>query len=144
MRKSPIHTPPAKTPATKTAVNKPTPAAVKPTTAASSQTGTTPAAIAKGALRRMAEQRLEPTPENYRKAYEAESGVPSPATTPSESEVAVSQDAALTSATSNAPQTTSEPAPPVSSASAPDDGERWSNLITRIVKGSERGGFKPG
>ena len=35
---------------------------------------TTPANLAKAALRRLAEQRLEPTPDNFRKAYEAESG----------------------------------------------------------------------
>ena len=52
----------------------------------------------------MAEQRLEPTPDNFRKAYESEAGI------------------------------TPEP-----DASA-DDGERWSKLITRILRGAERGG----
>jgi diguanylate cyclase len=35
---------------------------------------TTPAQLAKAALRRLAERQLEPTPENFRKAYEAELG----------------------------------------------------------------------
>lgn len=73
-----------------------------------------PAHLAKAALRRMAEQRLEPTPENFRKAYEAEAGI------------------------------TSEPEPvPAAGSSAPnqaDEGERWSALITRILRGAERGG----
>jgi diguanylate cyclase len=75
----------------------------------------TPAQLAKAALRRLAEQRLEPTPENYRKAYEAESGVSSAAT-----EVAAPTE------------------PPALSAA--EDGERWSQLISRIVRGAERGG----
>jgi len=85
-----------------------------PTTPSSSLT---PAQLAKAALKRLAEQRLEPTPENYRKAYEAESGVPS------------------------------QPDKPADKAAAPnealqdnDDGERWSSLITRMLRGAERGG----
>lgn len=144
MRKSPIHTPPAKTPATKTAVNKPTAAAGPSATGAPSAAATTPAAIAKGALRRMAEQRLEPTPENYRKAYEAESGVPSTPAAPAEPDKALGQDdaaaASASPSTQAAPATPAEPAPGAPATAAPDDGERWSNLIARIVKGSERGG----
>ncbi|MGH6647153.1 diguanylate cyclase domain-containing protein [Aquabacterium sp.] len=79
----------------------------------------TPAQLAKAALRHLAEQRLEPTPENFRKAYEAESGVSSsPASAPLEA-AATTGEAAL-------------------SPSA--DGERWSQLIGRIVRGAERGG----
>ena len=85
-----------------------------PTTPTSSLT---PAQLAKAALKRLAEQRLEPTPDNYRKAYEAESGVPS------------------------------QPDKPADKAAAPnealqdtDDGERWSSLITRMLRGAERGG----
>jgi len=37
--------------------------------------GQTPALLAKAALRRLAEQRLEPTPEHFRQAYEAEAGI---------------------------------------------------------------------
>jgi diguanylate cyclase len=74
----------------------------------------TPAQIAKLALRHLAEHRQEPTPENYRKAYDLESGAP-----PSPP----------------APQAAAET--PVSQA---DEGEKWSTLITRVVRGAERGG----
>ena len=128
MRKSPIHSPPVKTPASPQATAKPTPS-VKPVassaTAPSPLAPNTPAAIAKGALRRIAEQRLEPTPENYRKAYEAESGVPQQP--PSvDNPVTIPADLPADLAPTTAPE--------------PDDGERWSYLITRILKGSERGG----
>jgi diguanylate cyclase len=83
--------------------------------AAVSPTEHTPAQLAKAALRRLAEQRLEPTPDNYRKAYEGESGVPSHPAGP-----AVNQ-------------------PPPSLPQA-DDGARWSALITRMLRGAERGG----
>jgi diguanylate cyclase len=49
---------------------------------------TTPAQIAKAALRRLATQQLEPTPEHFAKAYAQEAGVqltPAPAAAPSES-----------------------------------------------------------
>ena len=77
----------------------------------------TPANLAKAALRRLAEQRLEPTPENYRKAYEAEAGVPS----------------------SEAPEHNGKAATPEAPSQA-EEGERWSKLITRILRGAERGG----
>ncbi|MGE5450840.1 MAG: diguanylate cyclase domain-containing protein [Acidobacteriota bacterium] len=125
MRKSPIHSPPVKAPASPQAAAKPVPGvkSVGPSAAASPLPATTPALIAKGALRRIAEQRLDPTPENYRKAYEAESGIPQPHPEPESPPV---DKAAATAATATAPE--------------PDDGERWSNLITRILKGAERGG----
>ena len=68
--------------------------------------------LAKAALRRLAEQKLEPTPDNFRKAYEAEAGVPT------------------------TPTPRAEPATP----DGVDDGERWATLIQRIVRGAERGG----
>lgn len=77
----------------------------------------TPANLAKAALRRLAEQRLEPTPDNFRKAYEAEAGAPPAAP-------AMPERAAA-----------SEPAP-----SQAEEGERWSKLIGRILRGAERGG----
>lgn len=127
MRKSQIHTPPVKTPANAQAAAK-TSNGVKPAVGtASTIAPNTPAAIAKGALRRIAEQRLEPTPENYRKAYEAESGVPCPPP-PAADKPAVAETAV---------EATAAPATP---SAEPDDGERWSGLITRILKGSERGG----
>lgn len=80
----------------------------------------TPAYLAKAALRRLAEQRLEPTPENYRKAYDAEAGVTSP-------EVAFADKA-------------QDKAAPLEAASQAEEGERWSKLIGRILRGAERGG----
>ena len=77
----------------------------------------TPANLAKAALRRLAEQRLEPTPDNFRKAYEVEAGV-SPAAPAVPDRVAAS-----------------EPVP-----SQAEEGERWSKLIGRILRGAERGG----
>lgn len=80
----------------------------------------TPANLAKAALRRLAEQRLEPTPENYRKAYEAESGVPS--------------------AEAGATDKPLDKATPADTTSQAEEGERWSKLIGRILRGAERGG----
>jgi len=77
----------------------------------------TPANLAKAALRRLAEQRLEPTPENYRKAYNAEAGVTSP----------------------EAAEAPPKPGAPSDNSQA-EEGERWSKLITRILRGAERGG----
>ena len=90
-----------------------------PSTSADKGTGSappaapTPAQLAKAALKHLAEQRLEPTPDNYRKAYEAEGGVVTPPEKP--------------------------PAAADANANA-DDGERWSTLISKILRGAERGG----
>jgi diguanylate cyclase len=73
---------------------------------------TTPAQLAKAALRRLAERQQEPTPENFRKAYEAELGAPA-------------ADAA-----------DAKPA----ARSDSDEGQRWSALIQKILKGADRGG----
>ena len=78
---------------------------------------TTPANLAKAALRRLAEQRLEPTPDNFRKAYEAESGI--------------------TSEADSAPPAVAAPNQAINQA---EEGERWSKLIGRILRGAERGG----
>ena len=81
----------------------------------------TPAMIAKGALRRLAQAQQEPTPANYGRAYADEAGLPPPA------EVA-SAPAALT----------------VSAVAAQPDarvqGEAWAALIERIARQIERGG----
>ncbi len=78
---------------------------------------TTPAQLAKAALKLLAEQKLEPTPENYRKAYEAELGA------------------------TGVQLTTAQPSSAAGDASsAADEGARWSQLITRILRGAERGG----
>lgn len=87
----------------------------------SSQSGSgatppTPALLAKAALRRLAEQRLEPTPENYQRAYEAESGQPS-----------------------SPPPTAPAPLDGPEGITPAEDGQRWSSLIDRIVRGAERG-----
>jgi diguanylate cyclase len=79
---------------------------------ASTTTPISPAQLAKAALRRLAEQRLEPTPDNFRKAYDAEAGVGS------------------------APPARAEPP----AGDAAEDGERWAALIQRIIRGAERGG----
>lgn len=70
----------------------------------------TPALLAKAALKRLAEQRKEPTPEHYRAAYEAEAGHVAPA----------------------------EPAR--AGWPDDEAGPKWATLIERIVKGAERGG----
>lgn len=80
----------------------------------------TPAQLAKAALRHLAEQRLEPTPENFRKAYEAESGITTGG--PAQSEPASAEAAESAKLSPSA------------------DGERWSQLIGRIARGAERGG----
>jgi diguanylate cyclase len=80
----------------------------------------TPAHLAKSALRRLATERLEPTPDNYQRAYAAECealGVPVPA--------------ASTPAPQAAKDAAKEPA-------KPDTGPQWSELIQRITRGLER------
>jgi diguanylate cyclase len=52
---------------------------IPPRGAASADTTPTPAQLAKAALKRLGEARLEPTPENYARAYQQESGGPVPA-----------------------------------------------------------------
>jgi diguanylate cyclase len=87
-----------------------------PPSAGSPAAPLTPAQLAKAALKRLAEQRLEPTPDNYRKAYEAESGQPASPDKPADKPALADPGAAA------------------------EDGERWSKLIERIVRGAERGG----
>lgn len=79
----------------------------------------TPALLAKAALKRLAEERKEPTPDHYRAAYEAEAGI-----------------APLPDA--HAAPSASDPTRP----GWPDDeaGPKWAVLIERIVRGAERGG----
>ena len=49
-----------------------------PRPAATDEVGVTPAQLAKGALRRLAQAQLEPTPEHYARAYAEEAGLPPP------------------------------------------------------------------
>ncbi|KPF44791.1 diguanylate cyclase [beta proteobacterium AAP121] len=75
------------------------------------------ATVAKGALRRLAQAHLEPTPENYARAYAEEAGLPPPA----------------------APANTA----PQAAASAPElraQGQAWAALLERVVRGLDRGG----
>jgi diguanylate cyclase len=55
-----------------------------PRGAASADASLTPAQLAKAALKRLVQARLEPTPENYARAYQQESGAALPAAVPAE------------------------------------------------------------
>lgn len=74
-----------------------------------------PTALAKGALRRLAQAQLEPTPENYARAYADESGQPQ----------------------GQAPAV----APPASTVpDAKVQGAAWASLVERLARNLERGG----
>jgi diguanylate cyclase len=80
-----------------------------------------PAQVAKAALRRLALERQEPTPENFARAYQAEGGVtgqppgvPGTATAAGQAGPAIGAEGA--------------------------DGAAWATLIERTVRGIERGG----
>lgn len=77
----------------------------------------TPAALAKGALRRLTQAQSEPTPENYARAYAEEAGQPPPS-------------AAAASAA------------PVAgiAAEAKAQGAAWAALVERLARNLERGG----
>jgi len=90
----------------------------------------TPAQLAKGALRRLAMDRLEPTPENYARAYRAERG------DPPESAAAPAAPPGPARAT---PAPVGAPAAPAQPSEAAD-GEAWATLIQRAMRGLERGG----
>ncbi|HZF79173.1 MAG TPA: diguanylate cyclase [Rubrivivax sp.] len=74
---------------------------------------TTPAALAKGALRRLAQTQQEPTPENYARAYAEESGQPAP----------------VAAGTGEA-----------AAAEAKLQGAAWATLVERLARNLERGG----
>ncbi len=77
----------------------------------------TPATLAKGALRRLAQAQLEPSPENYARAYAEESGqpvAPAPAAAPA-AQVAPAADARV-------------------------QGAAWAGLVERLARNLERGG----
>jgi len=95
------------------------PSSAAPATAAAAPgAGATPAQIAKAALRYLAVNRLEPTPENYARAWQAEGGpAPGPA-------AADPLPAAL-------------PAGPAADPAA--EAEEWANTIAKILRGVERG-----
>lgn len=72
-----------------------------------------PTALAKGALRRLAQAQLEPSPENYARAYAEEAGQTLPAAA-------------------------APPAPPALELRA--QGAAWANLVERLARNLERGG----
>ncbi len=76
-------------------------------------TGLLPAALAKGALRRLAQAQLEPTPENYARAYADEAGLPPPS--PLASVAPGATDAKV-------------------------QGPAWAGLVERLARNLERGG----
>ncbi|KPF49479.1 diguanylate cyclase [beta proteobacterium AAP51] len=79
------------------------------------KTGSTPAAtLAKGALRRLAQAQLEPTPENYARAYAEEAGQPPPA--------AIEDGRAELR------------------AELRSTGQAWAALVERLARNLERGG----
>jgi diguanylate cyclase len=71
-----------------------------------------PAAVAKGALRRLAQAQLEPTPENYARAYAEEAGLPPPVAAPG---APAGQDAKV-------------------------QGPAWAALVERLMRNLDRGG----
>ena len=73
-----------------------------------------PASLAKGALRRLAQARLEPTPENYARAYAEEAGTTAPA---------IAEDPAV-----------------ALKAELKSQGASWGTQIERLARNLERGG----
>lgn len=110
----------------------------------------TPAQLAKAALRRLALERLEPTPENYLKAYRTEAGEPAvEAAVPPAAQRLIERlaqrlpdgGAPLLEAIAKGRYDQAErwlSATPA--ASATSDAQAWALLIGRLVKGVERGG----
>ena len=90
------------------------------TTPPDSATPPTPALLAKAAFKRLATERQEPTPENFRTAYAAES-------------------AALGWPMADAAPPATPPALPTAPAALDtEDGPEWAELIGRIARGLER------
>jgi diguanylate cyclase len=86
------------------------------------------AELAKAAFRRLAQQRLEPTPEHFSNAYAAEAaaaGVPVPGLSPPAPAGAAADAPAL-------PASAAEP--------GPDAGNDWSTLTEQLLRETDRGG----
>ena len=130
------------------AITKPPPkagaaAASSPATPLSSDT---PAQLAKAALRRLALDKLEPTPDNYARAYQLEQGGPPPASLPERAQRTLERlvargfegDAAtaILSALLDGDWERAERA--ISEPQA--GGDALATLIERLVRGVERGG----
>ncbi|MDE2368110.1 MAG: GGDEF domain-containing protein [Burkholderiales bacterium] len=77
----------------------------------------TPAALAKGALRRLALAKLEPTPENYAKAYAEEAGTGASAAAEAKADPSAEAKAEIKA-----------------------QGAAWAALVERLAKNLERGG----
>ena len=111
-----------------------------------------PAQLAKAALRRLAQERLEPTPENYRRAYRAEAGEPpdgEPPLPPAAQRVIErlaahlpGAPAALLDALQHGKWEHADRllASAGDSDAAAAQAQAWAALIGRLVKGVERGG----
>ncbi|MBA4176862.1 MAG: GGDEF domain-containing protein [Leptothrix sp. (in: Bacteria)] len=92
------------------------------TTSSAARTPAPPAAaLAKGALRRLAQSKQEPTPENYARAYAEEAGLPLPA-------AAAGGDAAQGAGKAEALEQLKA------------NGAAWATLTERLVRNLDRGG----
>lgn len=109
----------------------------------------TPAQIAKAALRRLALDRLEPTPENYQRAYRIEAGEPpgAPALPPAVQRLIerLAQrlpggHAPLLEALAQGRYEQAERWLTEIPEGGSGDAQAWASLIQRLVKGVERGG----
>ena len=130
------------------AITKPPPkAGAAAATSPATPTGSdTPAQLAKAALRRLALDKLEPTPDNYARAYQLEQGGPPPASLPERAQRTLERlvargfegDAAagILSALLDGDWERAERA--ISEPQA--GGDALATLIERLVRGVERGG----
>ncbi|MEO7010480.1 MAG: diguanylate cyclase [Caldimonas sp.] len=121
------------------------------TTPAKLDSEPSPALLAKGALRRLATERIEPTPENYAKAYRLEAGnpkgssvLPARAQRLVETVAARAFDADATHASADFTRAIAEghwdQAERALEAAPSQAGEALAVLIERIIRGVERGG----
>ena len=119
------------------------------TTQRSSAVGTSVAERAKGALRRLAADKLEPTPENYAMAYRMESGGARPAAVPAEALVLVQRLAARTMGDDEAVRATNFckaladgqwSRAEAMLGDTGNDGRPLAQLIERVARGMESGG----
>lgn len=96
--------------------------------------GPSPAAWAKGALRRLAQAQQEPTPENYARAYAEEAGVLAQDSGLAAEPVKPGPGAALPQAASDAAATAA------TAATAAADNNAWALVVARIVRHLDRPG----
>ncbi len=117
-----------------------------PTAAAKSMSAELPAQLAKAALRRLALDKLEPTPDNYARAYQLEQGGVPPAALPERAQRAIERVVArgfegdvatsILSALADGDWERAERA----ISQPPTGGDALASLIERLVRGVERGG----